>query len=243
MAAEVFRNSYMTELNLEKTEDGSRFTRAAVPVYLEYEEPPLQMVEILRYSGVPIDAAKRILADPSTEEEKSLLEKVEKVIALSKGQIQYKVGYLSGVLEWDEEGFPMLPVSQKSENLKKNLRNCEGFVMFAATIGSGIDRLIRRFEVSDPSMGVIFQGYGAERAESLCNLFCEEVRVAAEEKGYKLHPRFSPGFGDLPITVQKEFLDRLDASRRLGITLGESCLMSPSKSVTAFIGLERITER
>ena len=115
--------------------------------------------------------------------------------------------------------------------------------MFAATIGSGIDRFIRRYEVSDPSMGVIFQGYGAERAESLCNLFCEEVRLSAEEKGYKLHPRFSPGFGDLPITVQKEFLERLDASRRLGITLGESCLMSPSKSVTAFIGLEKITEQ
>ena len=49
--------------------------------------------------------------------------------------------------------------------------------------------------------------------------------------------RFSPGYGDLPIEVQKDFLPLLDAERRLGITLSESCLMAPSKSVTAIIGV------
>ncbi|MCR5275107.1 MAG: Vitamin B12 dependent methionine synthase activation subunit, partial [Clostridiales bacterium] len=49
---------------------------------------------------------------------------------------------------------------------------------------------------------------------------------------------FSPGYGDLPIEVQKEFLPLLDAERRLGITLSDSYLMSPSKSVTAIIGIE-----
>lgn len=221
------------ELNITEKEN------PAVVRYLEYEEPPVQMVELMRYSGIPIDAAKRILANPSAPESEVLLQRIGKVISLSKGQFVYKVGFLSGTLARDEEGFPILPVPQKSENLRKNLRDSEAYVMFAATVGSGIDRLIRRFEISDPSMAVFFQGYGAERAESLCNRFCEEVKQAAEEKGFTMRPRFSPGFGDLPITVQKDFLERLDASRRLGITLGESCLMSPSKSVTAFIGLER----
>ena len=225
-------------VELEFDENGI-FAEALVPRYLEYEEPPVQMVEFLRYSGIPIDAAKRMLANPDSEESGQVMEKAEKVMALSKGQFSFKVGYLAGVLPRDEDGFPVLPVPQRSENLKKNLKNCEGYVMFAATIGSGIDRFIRRYEVSDPSMGVFFQGYGAERAESLCNLFCEEVKEAAGAKGFKIHPRFSPGFGDLPISVQKDFLERLDASRRLGITLGDSFLMSPSKSVTAFIGLER----
>ena len=66
------------------------------------------------------------------------------------------------------------------------------------------------------------------------------MKEAARLSGYKSHPRYSPGFGDLPITVQKEFLNLLDAGRRMGITLGESFLMAPSKSVTAIIGLERL---
>ena len=99
---------------------------------------------------------------------------------------------------------------------------------------------IRRYERSEVSKAAILQGLGAERVESLCNLFNEEVKNEAEQRGLKAHPRYSPGFGDLPIRVQKEFLDALDATRRMGITLSESYLMAPSKSVTAIIGLERI---
>ena len=156
-------------VELEFDENGI-FAEALVPRYLEYEEPPVQMVEFLRYSGIPIDAAKRMLANPDSEESGQVMEKAEMVMALSKGQFSFKVGYLAGVLPRDEDGFPVLPVPQRSENLKKNLKNCEGYVMFAATIGSGIDRFIRRYEVSDPSMGVFFQGYGAERAESVHHL-------------------------------------------------------------------------
>ena len=53
-----------------------------------------------------------------------------------------------------------------------------------------------------------------------------------------LRPRFSPGYGDLPLDFQKEFLKITDASRKLGISLNDSLLMSPSKSVTAIIGIK-----
>ncbi|MBR3258643.1 MAG: vitamin B12 dependent methionine synthase, partial [Eggerthellaceae bacterium] len=46
-----------------------------------------------------------------------------------------------------------------------------------------------------------------------------------------------PGYGDLPLEVQPDLLGLLDASRRLGITLSDSLLMSPTKSVTAIVGL------
>ena len=230
----------MIQLNLQDI-----YTNGKTPVvtYTEYEEPRVNMAEMFRYSGIPMDKAKKlseITEAEADDADRQLLQKAEKVITLAKGSFVYKTGFLSGRLMWDGEGYPVLPVEQKSENLKKNLRNCEAYVMFAATVGSGIDRLIRRYELSDPSMGVMFQGYGAERVESLCNNFCEDVRTEAEKSGYTTHPRFSPGFGDLPITVQKEFLDCLDAGRRMGITLGASYLMSPSKSVTAIIGLEKI---
>ena len=53
----------------------------------------------------------------------------------------------------------------------------------------------------------------------------------------KVRPRFSPGYGDLPLTLQPEICAALDVQRRLGIHVTESLLMIPSKSVTAVIGL------
>ena len=97
-------------VELEFDENGI-FAEALVPRYLEYEEPPVQMVEFLRYSGIPIDAAKRMLANPDSEESGQVMEKAEKVMALSKGQFVFKVGYLAGALPWDEDGFPVLPIS------------------------------------------------------------------------------------------------------------------------------------
>ena len=73
------------------------------------------------------------------------------------------------------------------------------------------------------------QALGAERVEALCDAFC------AEFEGAKM--RFSPGYGDLPLDTQRALFALLDCPRKLGLTLNESLLMSPSKSVTAIMGL------
>ena len=108
---------------------------------------------------------------------------------------------------------------------------------FAATIGIAIDRLISKYNHISPVKALFMQAIGAERIEALCNLFNSEIRDEAVAKGGTTRPRFSPGYGDLPLEVQKEFVILLDCSRRLGVTLNESLLMSPSKSVTAVIGV------
>ena len=213
--------------------------------YLEPAAPPFRFTEMLRYSGVPLDVAKRLVSQVNGDSPKvdsqyePLIKDLEKAVSLTQGKLNFKVGFISGKLHWDEEGYPVLPFPQRSENLKKNLKNCCGYVIFAATIGAEMDRLIRRYEISNAPMGVLLQGIGAERAESLCNAFNDMVKAEAEKIGFTTHPRFSPGFGDLSITVQRDLLDCLDAGRRMGITLSDSYLMAPSKSVTAIIGLEK----
>lgn len=210
-----------------------------LPVYMEYEAPDINIKEMLRYSGLPIKVAGD--AARSYEKGEDFPEKamVEEAIKLIDKELQFKVGYVMGRLKWDEDGYPVLPFNQRSESLKSNLENCELVILFAATVGSGIDKLIRRYERTNPALGMFMQGLGAERVESLTDTFNKEVHEAAAKMGYKDHARFSPGFGDVPISVQKEFLGTLDAARRMGIILNDSYLMSPSKSVTAIIGLEK----
>ena len=52
-----------------------------------------------------------------------------------------------------------------------------------------------------------------------------------------LRPRFSPGYGDLPLALQADVFWALDCTSKIGVSLSESLIMSPQKSVTAIIGI------
>ena len=79
----------------------------------------------------------------------------------------------------------------------------------------------------------MLQAIGAERIESLCNVFENELI----RQGHELGTRFSPGYGDLPLELQKDIFAALDCPKQIGVSLNDSMLMSPSKSVSAIIGL------
>ena len=105
--------------------------------------------------------------------------------------------------------------------------------MFCATIGLDIDRLIAKYGVVSPAKALVFQAIGAERIESLCELFCEEMGA---EYG-NLKPRFSPGYGDLDLAFQSAIFGALECPKKIGVTLTDTLLMTPSKSVTAVMGI------
>ena len=199
--------------------------------YLEYEAPEVRKNEILRYSGVKPGSYD---GDQTDE-----LSRCDEVIKQAKDVFTYRVMARHISLTAKTSDIPVLDIFRESKDLEKNLTGCAEAIVFAATVGAGIDHLIRRYERVEPSRSLMLQAHGAERVESLCDVFNEEVKKQAEEAGYKTHPRFSPGYGDLPLKVQPMLLKFLDAEKRLGITLGESLMMSPSKSVTAIIGLEK----
>ena len=123
------------------------------------------------------------------------------------------------------------PVTSRS--LSRYLRGCGRVLLLACTIGPGPDLLMPRL-ASSPARRFAADALGSAAAESLA----EEVsrRLAKE---YDCLPRFSPGYGDLPLSVQPAFLDRLNAGRLLGIRLTAGFLMIPSKSVTAVVGIRR----
>lgn len=128
------------------------------------------------------------------------------------------------------------PFTARSDKLFQNLDGCERVVLMAATVGVGIDRLIAKYGRLSPAKALLLQAIGTERVEALCDAFCDAL---AEETGLIPRSRFSPGYGDLPLSTQREVLTMLEADKRVGVTLNDSFLMSPSKSVTAFVGYSR----
>lgn len=131
----------------------------------------------------------------------------------------------------------------KSRNLARNLRDCDRILVMAATLGAGVDRLLARYGKLNVTKAVVLQAASAARIEAYCNALCGRWRDEYEARGLYLRPRFSPGYGDFPLACQTELLGALEAGKRIGITLTDSLLMMPSKSVSAVIGVSRKKER
>lgn len=189
-----------------------------------YTEPVVNKKEILRYAG-----CKSLT--PETKKS-GIDELLEECIKEALPRLSYKVCYmeLPLMIRGDVCDFGYLQV--QSKDLVKNLKDCKRVILFGATLGVEIDRLITRYEVISPAKAVMFQAIGAERIESLCDVFCADL-----ENELVIRPRFSPGYGDLPLEIQQNIIKILECSKYIGITLNDSLLMSPSKSVTAFIGV------
>lgn len=127
----------------------------------------------------------------------------------------------------------------ESRNLRKNLEGCEKILLFAATLGAETDLLIQRYERIQMSRAVILQAAAAAYIEACCDRENARWKREYEEKGWYMRPRFSPGYGDFSLDCQKGIVGALEAGKRIGLTLTDSMLMAPSKSVTAVIGLSR----
>ena len=127
----------------------------------------------------------------------------------------------------------------ESANLAKNLAGCERGRLFAATLGPGPDRLLRKYGHLSPARSVVLQAASAALIEAYCDELNETWRKEAKEEGFFLRPRFSPGYGDFPLESQRLICEVLRTGKTVGITLTDALLMMPSKSVTAVIGMAK----
>ncbi len=164
-------------------------------------------------------------------------EQTEKVYNRLLGEIKAQVSPKAAFTEVDislsggavDFGFMKI----ENENLYKNLSGCSSAIIFAATLGAGADRLIMRHQKLSAAEGMICDCIASSAIEA----WCDEVNMSAAG-GRQAKPRFSPGYGDVSLEYQRDILTFLEAEKRLGITLSDSMMMSPLKSVTAFIGIK-----
>ena len=187
-----------------------------------YPAPVLSTGEVLRYAK----------AKPTPECEALL----DSVIKEAEGIFTYKVAYALLDVKRTECGIDFGAFSTESKALIKNLGNSPRVIVFGATVGLNLDRLVAKYSRLSPARALMMNALGAERIEALCDEFTRDME---KEYGAELCPRFSPGYADLPLAVQKDIFNLLDLPKRIGITLTDTMLMSPTKSVTAFIGMRK----
>ena len=116
-----------------------------------------------------------------------------------------------------------------------HLAGCREAVLMAATLSPGVDALLRRSQLSDLSRGLVLESCATAAIEEVCDQAEAVIREQYPGRGFT--SRFSPGYGDLPVTIQGEFLALLDTPRRLGLCATASSILTPRKSVTAVMGI------
>ena len=174
--------------------------------------PPVNENEALRYAGARSgDEATRALLSEAI----SLLTPVLSPTVIAA---EVKTKKTDGTVFIED-----IPIA--SEVLSRYVSERETAYIFCATVGIGADRCIRRYASLSPALSLMLSAVATERVEALCDSFCGSLGKGTV--------RVSPGYADIPLTLNRDILRLLDARRRLGVTLTESLLMTPTKSVTA----------
>jgi hypothetical protein len=186
---------------------------------------PISTSEAARYMGVNGEPDAQI---------KALLDKYEPIVRES---LQPKYVFREAAISFDEDGVHVegMTAALTGNDIIRHLSGCSRAVILAATLTSEADKLIRKSAISGMAENLAVDCLCSAAIEQVCDR--AETEIFSQLNAPYRTWRFSPGYGDLPITLQRDILIFLNATRRIGLTLTDSLLMIPSKSVTAIIGV------
>lgn len=181
--------------------------------------------EALRYLGVPGSAPAELRAQAARLSQRLC------------AAVQPRWTWRMFFLERTDHGFALSGTGAvlAGRTAERMLSGCDSAALLACTLGARFDALLRAEQARDMSDAAVLDALGSALVESGCDAVEQELAARLPDKF--LTDRFSPGYGDLPLQLQPALCGLLDTSRRLGVTVGESLLMNPAKSVTAVIGL------
>ncbi len=122
----------------------------------------------------------------------------------------------------------------KGRDISNHLKGCQRVVVMACTTGDAVDKLVRKYKVCDMAKAIACDCLGSALIEQICD---EAQREICEKiHGYTTW-RYSCGYGDFPLETQRDIVNVLNMQKIIGVTLSDSLLMTPVKSVTAVFGI------
>lgn len=111
-------------------------------------------------------------------------------------------------------------------------------IRVAATLGPEVDALIRQRQAQSMAEAVLCDAAATALIECVCDE-AEKTLAAGLARGERLTRRYSCGYGDLPLSLQPDFVRVLDTPRKIGLACTPSLLLTPQKSVTAVLGIAK----
>lgn len=186
---------------------------------------PLSKSEAARYMGIKGEPDENI---------KAMLDRLEPLV---REKLRPMYVYRETDISFSDDGVMLEDIGLllPGNDIKTHLKGCCKAVLFAATVSAEADKLIRQAAVTDMAESLALDCLCSAAIEQVCDAAEREIFPDSDRR-YRTW-RFSPGYGDMPITVQRAIINALNAQRRIGLTVTDSSLLVPSKSVTAVIGI------
>jgi len=185
---------------------------------------------ILRFLG-----AGNVTAETDAESEKRLQAQIdyceEEVLSAIRPRAVHRIFKLT------DGHIPDLELPGR--DIARLLEGCHEAVIMALTLGAALEKRLMREEVTDMANAVIMDACASCAVELAADQYEENLRSEIMKSGRFLTNRFSPGYGDLPLSVQRPILEAVNAGRAIGLTLTPTNLMVPRKSITAILGISR----
>ncbi|HJP19626.1 MAG TPA: vitamin B12 dependent-methionine synthase activation domain-containing protein [Nitrospinota bacterium] len=190
---------------------------------------------VLRELRIPV---KKNLNDL---DEKNLAKELKNVIKIAYGLIHGKACYNTFQIKNVFENKVILDKSETMVNSKKMaeiLKDCEYCSLFVSTIGAELENHVAEMAKDDQSGAFYLEHVGNWMAEYMAEAVNKRISQGIINAGFISKRRYSAGYGDWQVEAQKEILELTEA-RRIGVSITESCLMIPRKSVSALVGWGR----
>lgn len=183
-----------------------------------------EVLRYLGYRGQKIDSTTDALVDQAMVEIKSL--------------IRERHIYKSFPISREEDWINLKGTSLKlfGHDIKNHLSKSKSCILMAVTLGHGVDTRIRYYEKTSMTKALILDACATAFIEEVCDKLVLEIQSKLEE-GKVLTSRYSPGYGDLPIDMQSDFLSTIDAKKSIGLNASSHSILIPRKSVTAILGV------
>lgn len=137
---------------------------------------------------------------------------------------------------WRELPCTVLPANVGTD-LQRHLRGCDGMLVLGATLGTAVDTLLRRLEVTDIAQAAVADSMAAVLLEAVCDSWEDARRREYAARGRYLTTRYAPGYGDCPLELNDDLCLAADMVRGCGLTVTPQHLLAPRKSMTSILGL------
>lgn len=203
------------------------------PRVLEVDLLPLPVRAVIRRIGYPRSD------HPVPDNVKTLLDaELSRAPDLMRGRCAYRIftaARAPGGVLLKEAGWTV-----RSLQVRRMLEKSEFAAAFMVTIGPALENEVARLmEQGEMTRAWILDAVGSETVDEAADRVHRRIiRKEARARGYEVTSRFSPGYGDWPLSCQKEML-RVSGGRHAGIRVTDSFLMRPGKSVSAVLGWKR----
>jgi hypothetical protein len=128
-------------------------------------------------------------------------------------------------------------VSLKSARLTSTLGGAKHIAIAVCTIGPQLEQAVgAMFAAGQMAEATVLDGIGSAAVEELSQRACRMFEEMARERGLMTSIPFSPGDPDWPVEAQRDLFDLVGAEQ-IGVTLKDSYMMYPLKSLSLVVGI------